>query len=587
MVLRRIPSSIVWKFMRFKKSNEGRGADDSRVFCKLCKGDKEKAGIPYTGSTSNLATHLKSHHYKEYIEVVESIGKKKDDTDFNKNTVKNYFKVNSVVKWSKSSQRWKDLTMAIAKWFVKNTRPAKMVEDEGFVKLMEIVKPEYSMPRQKAITSCIEKLYIEESSRVKEELQEFEFVAKSTDGGSSSNCSSFQETGVHGITKDFEMKYFTLAVHEIKDEHTAKNYRKNTDKVEEEFGVKERVVMTTTDNENKMRAAYKDHERNGCLSHILHSSVTEGISNVPEVQQAVLKQRKIIQKHNKSFVVKYGLQVAQKRLGIKVRPLHQDVATRWGSTRVSTQSILDHEDDKEKEEAQVGGSTVFGEELQGFMNARAINEALRKHKFKKKDKIHDYILTRTNMKRIQNINIFLTKSDLYSTTLGGNKFVTASIVMPVMKSIQTHLMPSEDDPVYIANMKKIILEDFKARVAKNLNFTFLIKATALDPRFKKLRVLDSKAQRENIFQQLMDEARENVTKVNVENKEKPVEKKRKLGLDWIESSDSEDDDTEDDAIKREFESYRAESEISREEEDIMMWWRTNKTLYPSLARLAR
>lgn len=51
-----------------------------------------------------------------------------------------------------------------------------------------------------------------------------------------------------------------------------KNYRKNTDKVEEEF------VMTTTDNENKMRAAYKDHERNGCLSHILHSSVTEGIS---------------------------------------------------------------------------------------------------------------------------------------------------------------------------------------------------------------------------------------------------------------------------------------------------------------------
>ena len=221
------------------------------------------------------------------------------------------------------------------------------------------------------------------------------------------------------------------------------------------------------------------------------------------------------------------------------------------------------------------------------MNARAINEALRKHKFKKKDKIHDYILTRTNMKRIQNINIFLTKFDLYSTTLGGNKFVTASIVMPVMKLIQTHLMPSEDDPVYIANMKKIILEDFKARVAKNLNFTFLIKATALDPRFKKLRVLDSKAQRENIFQQLMDEARENVTKVNVENNEKPVEKKRKLGLDWIESSDSEDDDTEDDAIKREFESYRAESEISREEEDIMMWWRTNKTLYPSLARLAR
>ena len=173
------------------------------------------------------------------------------------------------------------------------------------------------------------------------------------------------------------------------------------------------------------------------------------------------------------------------------------------------------------------------------------------------------------MKRIQNINIFLTKFDLYSTTLGGNKLVTASIVMPLMKSIQSNLMPSEDDLVYIANMKKIILEDFKARVAKNLNFTFLIKATSLDPRFKKLRVLNVKAERENIFQQPMNEAREYVTKDNVDDKEQPVEKKRKLGLDWNESSDSEEEDAEDDAIKREIESYRAVSEISREEEDIM------------------
>ena len=136
---------------------------------------------------------------------------------------------------------------------------------------------------------------------------------------------------------------------------------------------------------------------------------------------------------------------------------------------------------------------------------------------------------------------------------------------------QTHLLQSEDDPFYIAHMKNIILEDFKARVAKNLNFTFLIKATALDPRFKKLRVLDDKAQRENIFQQRMVEARESVNKYNVEDKEKPVEKKKKLGLDWRESSDSEEDDAEDDAIKREIESYRAVSEMSREEEDITMW----------------
>ena len=45
------------------------------------------------------------------------------------------------------------------------------------------------------------------------------------------------------------------------------------------------------------------------------------------------------------------------------------------------------------------------------------------------------------------------------------------------KSIQKQLQPSEDDPSY---MKKLILEDFKDRTEKNLIFSFLTKASALD-----------------------------------------------------------------------------------------------------------
>ena len=65
----------------------------------------------------------------------------------------------------------------------------------------------------------------------------------------------------------------------------------------------------------------------------------------------------------------------------------------------------------------------------------------------------------------------------------------------------------------------------------------------------------------------------------------PVEKKRKLGLDW-EESDSEEE-ADEDVIKREITAYRAELEVSREEEDILKWWRSNKNIYPNLARLAR
>ena len=116
--------------------------------------------------------------------------------------------------------------------------------------------------------------------------------------------------------------------------------------------------------------------------HILHSTVKEGITKEDVVNKLVLKQRKIVTKHNKSYVVKYGLQKAQEKLGIKQRPLIQDVVNRWGSTRVSTESILDLKDDQK----ELPVSAVFGHELEGFMNARAINEALKMHRFKEKEK---------------------------------------------------------------------------------------------------------------------------------------------------------------------------------------------------------
>jgi len=416
------------------------------------------------------------------------------------------------------------------------------------------VKPEYILPCAKTITNNIKKLYKEVKSDVKEKLKELEFCAKTTDGGSSSNASSFQETGVHGITDEFEMVYFTLAVRECKGEHTAENYRKHTDKVEDEFEIRDKVVLTTSDNEAKMRKAYKDEERTSCMSHILHSSVNAETTKEETVNKIILKQRKITTKHNKLYVVKYGLQEAQAKLLIHQRPLLQDVVNRWGSTRVSTESILDHKDDKKEHLV----SDVFGNQLQGFLNAQAINAALRKYNFKKKEKLQDFLLTRLDMLRVEALHSFLAKFDMYSTTLGGNKFVTGSIVMPILKSIQKHLKASDEEPTYISNMKNIILQDIKDRTAKNLNHEFLAKASALDPRFKKLKFVDKKAKRDLVFEKIEKEAKDHAKElsqalVQEENNEEPVDvKRRKLGLDYDESDEEEvNDNSEDDTIKRE------------------------------------
>ena len=65
--------------------------------------------------------------------------------------------------------------------------------------------------------------------------------------------------------------------------------------------------MYVTDNEPKMNKAFKKEERSGCLAHIIHSSISKGIKETPEVDDILRKVRRIAQKFNKSYAFKYGV----------------------------------------------------------------------------------------------------------------------------------------------------------------------------------------------------------------------------------------------------------------------------------------
>ena len=261
--------SVVWQYFIFKGSKL-RGPNKKKVFCKLCvktvKKGKMMPGITYSGGTSNLSNHLKIWHNSDYKKTIgdEKNNKSKSITDFFREKVKN------VTLWSKSSASWKNVTMTIAKWFCKSSRPANMVEDSGFRILMNLVCPQYEVPTADTIGNYITQLYESEKKRIEENLEDILYCAITTDGGTSSNAISFQDTNVQYIDNDLYMKTHTLAVLENKEEHTADNYRENTDEVKEEFNIYEKVVMHVTDNEAKMNKAFNKDERSGCLAHIIH-----------------------------------------------------------------------------------------------------------------------------------------------------------------------------------------------------------------------------------------------------------------------------------------------------------------------------
>ena len=82
------------------------------------------------------------------------------------------------------------------------------------------------------------------------------------------------------------------------------------------------------------------------------------------------------------------------------------------------------------EEAEVNrASEVFRDQ---HKNMEAINAALRKIKYRGEQKLTQYLLTEEDMTRISTVNRFLTKLDIFSTTLGGDQYVTSSVLLPVI-----------------------------------------------------------------------------------------------------------------------------------------------------------
>ena len=83
-----------------------------------------------------------------------------------------------------------------------------------------------------------------------------------------------------------------------------------------------------------------------------------------------------------------------------MRPLHQDLPTRWGSTKTAFESFLDYKDKNDEE------SNVFSEEVDSFKNADAINNALIGITMRPTEIISDFLLTKREMLKIKNVTRF-------------------------------------------------------------------------------------------------------------------------------------------------------------------------------------
>lgn len=553
---KRPTKNTVWKSWGFKRFSKNK-VDYDKVYCKLCN-----HSVNYKGSSTNMKTHLNTKHKNDVTEI-----------DVTQPRASQFFedKQPRKQKYPKHHPINKKARAALVKWFCKRDRPFRMTEDPEFSEFCAILDPKFDLPSKQTVTRDMEATYKVEKAKLIQKLKKVHFLHGTNDGGSAINGEAFVSNTVHYVDPDtWKLEHAILGCTVMEEAHSAVNYRDHIDATEEVFEIKGKVIGYTTDNENKMHSAFRNDERNGCIAHIQSKTMEKAVAAVNCISLVRKKMRKLA-RLGKFPKFKYALKEAQKSRELPQRKILQEVKTRFTSTLTMCHSVMSFDLQKSKEEIL----------QKAKINREAINDALDKVGTKKAKKLK---LKESEVEMIiATANVLEPICDML-TMLGGEKFVTGSIVLPYMKKVVYLIRVEETDPKFIVDFKNFIIRDFLQRCRENLNFDLLKKATFLDPRFKSMKSIDQ-SQLEELKEEIKFELASLAGQDQVETKENPKKESKKRKRISLESDDEEDND--DFTVAKELEKYINEPKLHEDSDPLLDFWKIKKTKYPRLSILAK
>jgi len=226
--------SPVWDYFGFPCDVDG-AVNDRRVVCRLCKLE-----LPYSRNTTNLFAHLQTHHKAQYI----ALKRTGTATSSKQETL-----VSTVARsqpLSPSSDRHKTLVAAVGTYLAKDMHPLAAVEGTGFLHLMEVAEPRFTVPCRKYFSkTVIPAMYSQEKEKVQRSLDEVTFCSITTDLWTAQH----QNKGYIGLTAhfvdaDWVMQSRCLETREMPVAHNAENIADELDQEMKEWNIRRKVYSS-------------------------------------------------------------------------------------------------------------------------------------------------------------------------------------------------------------------------------------------------------------------------------------------------------------------------------------------------------
>ena len=155
--------------------------------------------------------------------------------------------------------------------------------------------------------------------------------------------------------------------------------------------------------------------------------------------------------------------------------------------------------------------------------------------------------------------------------LGGQQYVSCSVVLPALCHLSRVMESSDDDPIYVVKFKDTFTADLANR-KENTNLKMLKIATLCDPRFKDLKCLPKEVRGEvwALLRSLMLEAKGGMRSASVRRETEDPKKKRMPPV-LLASSDTDSEEEEEESIDKALDRYRAEPKLQMGDCPLN-WW---------------
>jgi hAT family C-terminal dimerisation region len=281
-------------------------ANGSDAYCLDC--DTE---LKYKGSTCNLQRHMDSCHITDAVQIAEQ-GK------------------GSLKAWLAETEhfRWQ-----LVRWMVLTYQPLSTPDHEAFKGLIASLSPRTTVPTARDVVADLTTLEQLARKHICKVIDS-QFCAFTTDAWTSSAVDAYMSIVASFIDESFKLVVLPLECAPFSGSHTAENILSTIQQLAERNGMSEDFIsaMVADNAANQKKAGeLASFESLPCAPHTLQLTV-KLILEDEDFKDVLAEARKVVKAFKHSALKGEELREEQKRLGLKLQRLLQDVRTRWSST---------------------------------------------------------------------------------------------------------------------------------------------------------------------------------------------------------------------------------------------------------------